>query len=214
MFDSIRDYAMFVLDHRGRRRDLAARRGACVRRISHRQMRDEPAVALFDLPTGRFSSSSRRRGAPATPSATGRAGGATARRSSARPSSVRCQSDVDELDGFVVVTHDVTERRDLEDRLRQSQKMEAIGQLAGGIAHDFNNLLTVDPRATPTGSRRGPRRRTIRAAPGRDEIQKAAERAARLTRQLLAFSRRQMLQPTVARPQRSSSTTSCRCCAA
>ena len=86
---------------------------------------------------------------------------------------------------------DVTERRQLEARLVQVQKMEAIGQLAGGVAHDFNNLLTailgyaaILAEEYPEGDQR---RRDI------DEIQRAAERAAELTRQLLAFSRQQIL---------------------
>ena len=95
----------------------------------------------------------------------------------------------------VVRESDQTERRRLEDQLRQAQKMEAIGQLAGGVAHDFNNLLMVilgycetlglalpdsDPMATQVL-----------------EIKKAGARAAQLTQQLLAFSRRQILQPKV-----------------
>src|SRR5690606_27325107 len=100
--------------------------------------------------------------------------------------------DAGSTPGFVVVTHDVTDRRNLEERLRQGQKMEAIGQLAGGVAHDFNNLLTAilgyaDWLALEL---HGDRRQEQVA-----EIQKAADRAAELTRQLLAFSRRQMLQP-------------------
>jgi PAS domain S-box-containing protein len=102
----------------------------------------------------------------------------------------------DALDGFVIVTRDITERREMEDRLRQGQKMEALGSLAGGIAHDFNNLLTAIlgyadwleqelPQADLT------RRQQV------GEIQKAAERAAALTRQLLAFSRQQVVQATV-----------------
>ena len=73
--------------------------------------------------------------------------------------------------------------------------MEAVGQLAGGVAHDFNNLLTVDPRL-----RRAPVASVRRARPLRAEvaeIQQAAERAAALTRQLLAFSRQQVLEPQV-----------------
>src|SRR4051794_16133862 len=90
------------------------------------------------------------------------------------------------------VLRDVTERRRLEDQLRQGQKMEAIGQLAGGIAHDFNNLLTV------IGGYSEIARRRIGAGPGANElleVERAAERASQLTRQLLAFSRQQVLDP-------------------
>ncbi len=98
--------------------------------------------------------------------------------------------------GQVVINgRDVTSWKALEGQLREAQKMEAIGRLAGGVAHDFNNLLTamlgycdlLDGRLAP-GSRES-------AQVG--EIRRAAERAAELTRQLLAFARRQMLQPTV-----------------
>jgi hypothetical protein len=90
------------------------------------------------------------------------------------------------------VLRDVTERVKLEDQLRQAQKMEAIGQLAGGVAHDFNNLLTV------IGGYSEIARRRIGAGPGATElleVERAAERASQLTRQLLAFSRQQVLDP-------------------
>jgi PAS domain S-box-containing protein len=96
---------------------------------------------------------------------------------------------------FEIFTEDVTERRALEQQLRQAQKMEAIGRLAGGIAHDFNNLLMVISgyseflleRLGPDPALRGPAK----------EIASASERATSLTRQLLAFSRKQMLTPKV-----------------
>ncbi len=102
-------------------------------------------------------------------------------------------------DGRVVarlgVVRDVTDRKLLEDQLRQAQKMEAVGQLSGGIAHDFNNLLTVIAgrghlllAGMPPGD---PGRRNV------ELIQQTAERAAVMTRQLLAFSRKQILTPKV-----------------
>jgi PAS domain S-box-containing protein len=97
--------------------------------------------------------------------------------------------------GVIGVALDVTDRQRLVDQLRQSQKMQAVGELAGGIAHDFNNLLMImkghaemllDQLPSP-----GPVRHSV------EQMQQAAERAEGLTRQLLAFSRRQVLQPRV-----------------
>jgi two-component system, cell cycle sensor histidine kinase and response regulator CckA len=99
---------------------------------------------------------------------------------------------------ILALIRDASERRRMEDQLRQSQKMEAVGTLAGGVAHDFNNVLGVIigysemlRTKNPEGH---PERRRI------DQILRAAERGADLTRQLLAFSRKQVLEPRVLEP--------------
>jgi len=97
-----------------------------------------------------------------------------------------------DYDGALAMVTDVTERKRLEEQLRQAQKMEAIGQLSGGVAHDFNNLLTVIKGQLSLLQCSGPRDEETEQA--LDDIEAAADRAANLTRQLLAFSRRQVLQ--------------------
>jgi PAS domain S-box-containing protein len=96
---------------------------------------------------------------------------------------------------FELFAEDVTERRALEQQLRQSQKMEAVGRLAGGIAHDFNNLLMVISGYSEFLLERLGSDPSLRAPA--QEIASAAERASSLTRQLLAFSRKQMLAPKI-----------------
>ena len=91
------------------------------------------------------------------------------------------------------VARDVTEQRLLEDQLRHSQKMEAFGQLAGGVAHDFNNILTAIYMQTEVAQLSGPLSRDVEES--LIEIRRTAERATNLTRQLLLFSRRQVMQP-------------------
>ena len=97
--------------------------------------------------------------------------------------------------GVIFNSRDVTERKKLEEQFQQSQKVQAIGQLAGGVAHDFNNILTaILGYSDVTLKQLSPNHVLHQNV---SEIRKAAERAASLTRQLLAFSRKQVLQPRV-----------------
>jgi two-component system, cell cycle sensor histidine kinase and response regulator CckA len=91
-----------------------------------------------------------------------------------------------------IIAEDVTERRVLEEQFRQSQKMEAVGRLAGGVAHDFNNLLMVISGYTEVLLERTERSHPVYSKI--EAIQQASDRATTLTRQLLAFSRKQLLQ--------------------
>jgi PAS domain S-box-containing protein len=191
MLDSIKDYAMFVLDARGR---ITAWHPGAQHVFGHARedVVGGTAARLYDLADDEFVDwleESRVWGSARREARCRRLDGAEfVGTTVVRP----LLEDGGGTPGFVVVTHDVTDRRNLEERLRQGQKMEAIGQLAGGVAHDFNNLLTAILGYADWLSIEltGDRRQEQVA-----EIQKAADRAADLTKQLLAFSRRQMMQP-------------------
>jgi two-component system, cell cycle sensor histidine kinase and response regulator CckA len=100
-----------------------------------------------------------------------------------------------EVEKLVIVNRDITERRQLEQQLLLSQRLEAVGKLSGGIAHDFNNILGViigySEALQQMMSADDPMREAV------DEIEKAGQRAAALTQQLLAFSRKQVLEPKI-----------------
>jgi PAS domain S-box-containing protein len=100
-----------------------------------------------------------------------------------------------EVTAVVGVGRDITERRELEDQLRQSQKMQAVGQLAGGVAHDFNNLLQAMQGHLDLALEDLPAQSPLRE--DLEVVRRSTTRAADLTRQLLAFSRQQVLQPAV-----------------
>jgi PAS domain S-box-containing protein len=192
MLDSIKDYAMIVLDAEGR---IAAWHVGAEQLfgVPGDQIRGRVAAPFFDQAGPDFEAwldEARRRGLAEREGTCRRTDGTTfLAATTIRP----LEDDSGELPGFVVVTRDVTEQRHLEDRLRQGQKMEAIGQLAGGIAHDFNNLLTAILGYTEWLNRdlQGDARLSHVT-----EIQQAAERASDLIGQLLAFSRRRMLEPS------------------
>ena len=105
------------------------------------------------------------------------------------------RDEAGELSIFVGVAQDITERKRLEEQFRQAQKMEAVGRLAGGIAHDFNNLLTIingySDLVMDGLKSNDPMRGHL------EEVKKAGDRAASLTQQMLAFSRKQVLVPSV-----------------
>ena len=195
MLDSIKDYAMFVLDQTGRVATWQV--GAeHVFGYSGEEMLDEPAAPLFDMTPEQFAAligeADRLGHAEREGTCRRRDGAKFIGATTLRP--LVAEEEDAAPPGLVAVTRDVTEQRNLEARLQQGQKMEAIGQLAGGIAHDFNNQLTaIMGYADALGS-------TLAGDPAREEeieqIQRATERAAALTRQLLAFSRRQFTRPT------------------
>ncbi|HEX7038207.1 MAG TPA: response regulator [Pseudomonadales bacterium] len=135
---------------------------------------------------------------PPVPRRMGMGGGATGRRKNGEEFPLEASISkfvVHERLTYLAILRDVTQQRALEEQLRQAQKMEAVGQLTGGLAHDFNNLLTVimghlELLIDTLGDNR-PALESARTA------LEASLRGARLTRQLLAFARRQTLQPTV-----------------
>ncbi len=108
------------------------------------------------------------------------------------------RNNAGDVEKLVIVNRNITERKYLEEQLSLSQKLEAVGRLSGGIAHDFNNLLGVIIGYAEALEQRLPQTDPMREPV--DEIQKAGKRAAALTQQLLAFSRKQVLEPKVLDP--------------
>ncbi len=195
MLDTITDYAILIVDHRGTVVNWPVGAGA-VFGYADADVIDQSAAPLYSMTDEAFLQTLAdvaRTGAGAREDQCTRRDGT---RFFGSTHIRRLDTDPDDLQGFVIVTRDVTERREMEERLRQGQKMEALGRLAGGIAHDFNNLLTaILGYSDWLFSELPPDDTTRREQVG--EIQKAAERAAGLTRQLLAFSRQQVVQPAV-----------------
>ena len=99
--------------------------------------------------------------------------------------------------GFMAIVTDITERKLAEEQLAQAQKVEALGRLTGGVAHNFNNLLTVIDGFTKLALRKPEDAERVAYCLG--EVTKASEKAARLTGQLLAYSRKQLLEPKIVR---------------
>lgn len=108
--------------------------------------------------------------------------------------------EVDGRPGRITALRDITAARALEDQLRQAQKLEAVARLAGGVAHDFNNLLTVILTELELLKLSATAARTPALAESLGEIEGAARRAAALTRQLLTFSRHEVVTPRVLDP--------------
>jgi PAS domain S-box-containing protein len=196
LVESVTDYAIFMLDQNG----LVATWNAGAERIKG-YTNDEIIGQHFSI---FYTEDDRRNGVPEQVLATARRTGRIAmdgwrvRKGGDRFWASIIVNEVHDEEGraagFAKVTRDLTERRTIEEQLRQVQKMEAIGQLTGGIAHDFNNLLTVI-----NGNIETVQRRMSRTDPGLyrylEAGARAVERASTLTHRLLAYSRRQPLEP-------------------
>ena len=194
MLESIKDYALLIIDDGGR---VASWQPGAEHVFGYREaeIRDQPAAPLFNLSNDELQlrlNEARDRGLAEYEGACRRKDGTAF---TGQTVIRRMVVDGAAEGGFVAVTCDVTERRLLAERLRHSEKLEAVGVLAGGVAHDFNNLL-----AAIIGYAGLIQMNLDKADPNQqhvEEIQVVAERAAGLTEQLLAFSRRQALKSAV-----------------